>query len=70
MSGLHACLLEVMSIKPTSQERGKGLVSRWLGVVEGNQCYKSEGGGSGMGGGPMNINGDGVDVILKLRWPS
>ena len=39
-------------------------------MVEGNQCYKSEGGGSGMGGEPTNINGDGVDVILKLRWPS
>ena len=34
-SGLRACLLEVMSIEPTSLERGEGLVSGRLGVVEG-----------------------------------
>ena len=32
---VRACLLGVVSIEPTSLERGEGLISGWLGVVEG-----------------------------------
>jgi len=59
-----------LDLSPHPSIEGRGLVLGICVWLEANRGGEDEGGGSGMGGGWMNLNCDGVYLSFKLRSPS